>query len=184
MREQVESVGARFLDIGLSTGEASVKNGYARAMDESFYQRQREKMTEIVGESDVVITTAAVPGKKAPILVTNAMVQGMRAGSVIIDLGAEGGGNCEATRPGETVEAWGVKIVGPLNLPSTVAAHASQMLAKNLSSFLLHIIKDGAIRMDPKDPILNDTLLTNNGGIVSEPVRDRLGLTSEPAIAV
>ncbi|HXI02588.1 MAG TPA: NAD(P) transhydrogenase subunit alpha [Candidatus Saccharimonadales bacterium] len=184
VREQVESVGGRFLDLGLKTADASVKNGYARAMDEEFYRRQQEMMSHTVGESDAVITTAAVPGKKAPILVTEAMVRKMRPGSIIVDLAAEGGGNCEMTRAGETVEAWGVRIMGPVNLPSSVATHASQMFAKNVAAFLTHAIKDGAFREDPEDSILNDTLLTRDGEIASAPVRSRLGMNSETVAAV
>jgi NAD(P) transhydrogenase subunit alpha len=153
-------------------------------MDETFYRRQQELMTGAIGESDAVITTAAVPGKKAPTLVTEKMVREMRPGSVIVDLAAEGGGNCELTRPGETVEVEGVKIMGPLNVPSMMATHASQMFARNISAFLLHLVKDGAIRRDPDDPILRDTPLTLDGEVVSDPVRDRLGLASEPAVAV
>jgi NAD(P) transhydrogenase subunit alpha len=184
VREQVESVGGRFLEIALEAEDASEQSGYARSMDESFYRRQQELMTGAVGESDAVITTAAVPGKKAPTLVTGKMVREMRPGSVIVDLAAEGGGNCEVTRPGETVEVEGVKIMGPLNVPSMMATHASQMFARNISAFLLHLVKDGAIRRDPDDPILRDTPLTLDGEVVSDPVRDRLGLASEPAVAV
>lgn len=184
VRDQVISVGGRFLDLGLETVDASAKNGYARAMDEEFYRKQREAMLSAVAESDAVITTAAVPGKKAPVLVTEEMVKAMRPGSVIVDLGAEGGGNCELTRPGETVKAYGVRIFGPLNIPAEVATHASQMFAKNISAFLRHIIKDGALREDAEDPILNETCLTRDGDVASKPVREKLGLPTEPAVAV
>jgi NAD(P) transhydrogenase subunit alpha len=180
VRDQVASVGGRFLDLGLEAGDSSVKNGYARAMDDLFYKRQQEAMLTAVAESDAVITTAAVPGKKAPRLVTGAMVHAMQPGSLVMDLAAEVGGNCELTRPGETVDAGGVRIFGPLNIPSMVATHASQMLAKNISAFLRHIVKDGAVREDESDAILNDTCLTRGGEIASQPVRDKLGLPSEP----
>ncbi len=184
VKEQVESVGARFLDLGLETPGATAKHGYAKAMDEGFYRRQREMMAEAVAESDAVITTAAVPGRKAPSLVSEGMVRRMRPGSVVVDLAAEGGGNCELTRPGETVEAWGVRVMGPLNLPATMATHASQMLARNISAFLLHVVKNGSLMTDPGDPILNETFLTREGDVASEIVRERLGLSSPSAIAV
>ena len=118
VKEQVESLGAKFLELELETEEAETSGGYAKAMDEEFYRRQREMMKQVIAESDVVITTAAIPGKKAPVLVTEEMVRGMRSGSVIVDLAAEGGGNCELTQPGETINVNGVHILGPLNLPS------------------------------------------------------------------
>ncbi len=184
VKEQVESVGARFLDLGLETAGATVKHGYAKAMDEAFYRRQQEAMAEAVAESDAVLTTAAVPGKRAPKLVTEAMVRRMRPGSVVVDLAAESGGNCELTRPGETIDASGVSVIGPLNVPSTMATHASQMLARNITAFLLHVLQDGALRSDPGDAILNETLLTRDGAVASEPVRERLGLSSPSAVAV
>ncbi|MDP7529731.1 MAG: Re/Si-specific NAD(P)(+) transhydrogenase subunit alpha, partial [Candidatus Marinimicrobia bacterium] len=140
VKEQVESLGAKFLVLELETEEAETSGGYAKAMDEEFYRRQREMMKQVVAESDVVITTAAIPGKKSPVLVTEEMVRGMHSGSVIVDLAAEGGGNCELTQPGETLNVNGVHILGPLNLPSTIPHHASQMYSKNVTSFLENLL--------------------------------------------
>ncbi|MCZ6788375.1 MAG: NAD(P)(+) transhydrogenase (Re/Si-specific) subunit alpha, partial [Chloroflexi bacterium] len=182
VKEQVESLGARFLELELQTEEAETAGGYARAMGDEFYNRQREMMAQVVTDSDVVITTAAVPGGKAPVLITKEMVQGMRVGSVIVDLAAEGGGNCELTRPGESVEADGVTILGPLNLPSTVPYHASQMYARNVAAFLQNLVKDGELRLDMEDQIISDSLLTHQGEVVNPRVRELLGLpASVPA---
>ena len=181
VKEQVESLGAKFLELELETVEAEASGGYARAMDDEFYRRQREMMKQGVAESDVVITTAAIPGKKAPILLTDEMIQGMRPGSVIVDLAAEGGGNCEPTRPRETVEAHGVTILGPTNLPSTVPYHASQMYARNVTAFLLNLVEDGELRLNLEDPIIRDTLLTHQGEVVNPPVRELLGLPASSA---
>ena len=138
-------------------------------------------MTQVVAESDVVITTAAIPGKKAPTLLTQAMVEGMRPGSVIVDVAAEGGGNCELTRPGEAIEAHGVTILGPTNLPSTIPYHASQMYAKNVTAFLLNLVKNGELRVDLEDQIIRDTLLTHQGEVVNARVRELLGLPASSA---
>ncbi|MCH8011975.1 MAG: Re/Si-specific NAD(P)(+) transhydrogenase subunit alpha [Candidatus Marinimicrobia bacterium] len=183
VKEQVESLGAKFLELKLETEEAETSGGYAKAMDEEFYRRQREMMKQVVAESDVVITTAAVPGKKAPVLITEEMVQGMHPGSVIVDLAAEGGGNCDLTRPGETIEVHGVHILGPLNLPSTIPYHASQMYAKNVTTFLENLVKDGELNLNLEDPIIKDTLLTHKGEVVNPMVRELLGLpvSSQPA---
>jgi NAD(P) transhydrogenase subunit alpha len=150
-------------------------------MGEEFYRRQREMMAQAVAESDVVITTAAIPGKKAPTLLTQAMVEGMRPGSVIVDLAAEGGGNCELTRPGEAIEAHGVTILGPTNLPSTIPYHASQMYAKNVTAFLQNLVKNGELRVDLEDQIIRDTLLTHQGEVVNAQVRELLGLPASSA---
>ena len=182
VKEQVESLGARFLELELQTEEAETAGGYARAMGDEFYSRQREMMAQVVTDSDVVITTAAVPGGKAPVLITKEMVQGMRVGSVIIDLAAEGGGNCELTQPGESVEVDGVTILGPLNLPSTVPYHASQMYARNAAAFLQNLVKDGELRLDMEDQIVRDSLLAHLGEVVNPRVRELLGLpASVPA---
>ena len=182
VKEQVESLGARFLELELQTEEAETAGGYARAMGDEFYNRQREMMAQVVTDSDVVITTAAVPGGKAPVLVTEQMVQGMRAGSVIVDLAAEGGGNCELTQPGESVEIDGVTILGPLNLPSTVPYHASQMYARNVAAFLQNLVKDGELRLDMEDQIVRDSILAHQGEVVNPRVRELLGLpASVPA---
>jgi NAD(P) transhydrogenase subunit alpha len=135
-------------------------------MDEEFYRKQRELMTRVVAEHDVVITTAAIPGKKAPVLVTAEMVAGMASGSVIVDLAAEFGGNCELTKPDETVVANGVTILGPTNAPSDVPYHASQMFSKNVCTFLLHLLKDGQLQFNVEDEITRDTLVAREGKIV------------------
>jgi NAD(P) transhydrogenase subunit alpha len=165
-REQVRSVGAAFVEFPLETGEAEAAGGYARQMDEAFYRRQRELMHRVVAESDVVIATAAVPGKKAPVLVTAEMVAAMAPGSVIVDLAAERGGNCERTRPGEKIVEHGVIILGPVNLPSEVAYHASQMYAKNVSTFLLHLVQEGQLQLDLEDPITRETLVARDGTVI------------------
>jgi NAD(P) transhydrogenase subunit alpha len=174
VKEQVESVGAKFVELPLETAGAEDKGGYAKALDEDFYRRQRELMARVLAESNVVITTAAVPGRKAPILVTEEMVAGMPPGSVIVDLAVERGGNCELTEPDRTVEKHGVTIIGPANLPSTVPYHASQMYARNISTFLLHIAKNGEIRLDSNDEILRETLLARDGRVVHPRVLELL----------
>jgi NAD(P) transhydrogenase subunit alpha len=181
VKEQVISLGAQFVELPLEAGQAEDKGGYAKALGEDFYRRQRELMTEVLSESSVVITTAAVPGKKAPVLVTGEMVSKMAPGSMIVDLAAERGGNCELTQPGETVTEHGVQIMGPLNVPSTVAYHASQMYSKNISTFLLHLVKDGQMQFDAEDQITNDTLITRGGAIVNARVREALGLEQPSA---
>jgi NAD(P) transhydrogenase subunit alpha len=176
VKEQVESLGAKFVELPLESADAETAGGYAKAMGEEFYRRQREMMTKVVAESDVVITTAAVPGKKAPILITDEMIKGMRSGSVIVDLAAETGGNCELTRPGETVEAHGVTIIGPANLPSTIPYHASMMYANNITAFLQNLVQNGEVRLNLEDPIIRDTLLTHKGEVMNAQVRERLGM--------
>ncbi len=171
-KEQVLSLGAKFVELGLESEQAEDKGGYAKAMDEEFYRRQREMMKEVVGESDLVITTAMVPGKRAPVLVTEEMVRGMKPGSVIVDLSAERGGNCELTVPGETVEKHGVRIVGVMNLPSEVPHDASQMYSKNVANFLNLLIKDGEFHIDLEDDIVRETLLLREGELVSERIRE------------
>ena len=171
-KEQVQSLGGRFVELAIETKDAEDARGYARVQDETFYQRQRELLGRVVAESDIVITAAVVPGKKSPILVTKAMVEMMAPGSVIVDLAAERGGNCELTRAGEKIIEHGVTLIGWFNLASTVPYHASQMYAKNLSAFLAHIVKDGQVRMDLTDEIIRDTLVTQGGEIVNARVRD------------
>jgi len=175
VKEQVQSLGARFLELGLESKEAEDKGGYAKALDEEFYRKQREMMAGAIAESDVVITTASVPGKKAPVLVTAEMVRGMKAGSVIVDVAAERGGNCELTRPGEETEENGVAILGPANLPSLVPVDASQMYARNISTFLLHMVKEGRLEVDAEDEIVRETLLTRDGKVVHPRVLELLG---------
>ncbi|HXV62470.1 MAG TPA: Re/Si-specific NAD(P)(+) transhydrogenase subunit alpha [Vicinamibacteria bacterium] len=174
VKEQVESLGAKFVEMALETQAAEDASGYAKAMGEEFYQRQRELMGRAVADSDVVITTAAVPGKRAPVLITREMVLSMAPGSVVVDLAAEGGGNCELTRAGETVQLDGVTILGPVNLPATVPNHASQMYSSNVTAFVSNLIKDGRVDLDGDDPIVNDTLLTREGKVVSTRVRELL----------
>lgn len=177
VKEQVLSLGAKFVDLPLDTGDAQDKGGYAKAQDEAFYQLQRDLLTKVLTSSDVVITTAAVPGKKAPILITADMVAGMSPGSVIVDLAAERGGNCALTRVNETVVKHGVTIIGPENPASLVPYHASQMYSKNIATFLLHVVNKGEITLDVEDEITRDTLLTRDGEIVHPQVRTLLGLS-------
>ncbi len=180
VKEQVESLGARYLELPLETAGAEDQSGYARALDEEFYRKQRELMRKAVAEHDVVISTAAVPGRKAPLLITREMVAAMRPGSVIVDVAAERGGNCELTRPGETVVENGVTILGPLNLPSAIAVHASQMYARNISTFLLSMVKEGRLAPNPEDEIVRQTLLTRDGRVVHPQVLERLESSQEP----
>jgi len=175
-KEQVQSLGGRFVELPIEAKDAEDARGYARAQDEDFYRKQRELLGKVVGESDVVITAAVVPGKKSPVLVTKEMVSKMAPGSVIVDLAAERGGNCELTRSGETVVVGGVKIVGLANLASTVPYHASQLYAKNLSAFLLHLTKDGKLQLNTEDEIIRETLLTREGEVANARVREFFSL--------
>jgi NAD(P) transhydrogenase subunit alpha len=176
VKEQIESLGARFVVLDVEGGGAEDKGGYAKAMGEDFYRRQREAMASVLAEQNVVITTAAVPGKKAPILITREMVERMPPGSLVVDIAAERGGNCELTRPGETVEHGGVSVMGPLNLASSVPYHASQMYAKNIATFLKYLIKDGQLALDRGDEIVRETLVTHAGEVVHAKVRELMGL--------
>ena len=181
VREQVESLGGKFVELPLETAQAEGTGGYAKAMDEAFYRRQREMMAKVVAESDVVITTAAVPGKKSPVLVTAEMVRGMGPGSVIVDLAAERGGNCELSQPDQTVVEGGVSILGPTNLPATIPYHASQLYSKNVVTFLSHLVKDGQLAFDIEDEISRETLVTRDGQVVNDRVRAALGMESPPS---
>jgi len=174
VKEQVQSLGAKFVELDVAAADAEAKGGYAKAMDEDFYRRQREAMTRVVADMDVVITTAAVPGQKAPVLITREMLTGMRPGSVVLDLAAERGGNCEATVPGETVQVGGVSVLGPVNLPATVPFHASQMYAKNITTFLLHVVKNGELQLTADDEITRETLVVRDGQVVHPRVKERL----------
>ncbi len=176
VKEQIMSLGAKFVELPLETGDSEDAGGYAKAQDEAFYQKQRELLGKVIANSDVVISTAAVPGKKAPILITAEMVAGMAPGSVIVDLAAERGGNCELTKPGETIVSHGVTIQGPENLPSTVPYHASQMYSKNVATFLLHLVKKGELTLDMNDEITKETMMTQNGEVVLARIREALGL--------
>ena len=174
-KEQVKSLGGRFVELPITAQNAEDARGYGTAQDESFYVRQRELLTRAVAENDIVITTAVVPGKKAPVLITSDMIANMAPGSVIVDLAAERGGNCEATRAGEIVVEHDVKIIGHINLASEVPYHASQMYARNLTAFVLHLVKDGRLRTND-DEIVRETLLTDQGEIVNRRVREFFGL--------
>jgi NAD(P) transhydrogenase subunit alpha len=180
VREQVQSLGGRFVEIAIEAKDAQDARGYATAQGEEFYKKQRDLLGKVVAESDVVITAAVIPGKKSPILVTKEMVRGMAPGSVIVDLAAERGGNCELTRAEEQVQEHGVTIIGSINLASTVPYHASQMYAKNVATFLLHMVKEGKLQINPQDEIVRETLLTQGGEIVSARLREIYKL---PALA-
>ncbi|MHC4992635.1 MAG: Re/Si-specific NAD(P)(+) transhydrogenase subunit alpha [Planctomycetota bacterium] len=181
VKEQVESLGGKFVQLQIEAQQSEDAGGYAKAMDETFYKKQAELMTHTVGESDVVITTAAVPGKKAPILVTADMVAGMAPGSVVVDMAAERGGNCELTRSGEDVVEGGVTIMGPTNLPATVPNHASLMYSRNMTTVVQYLVKDGQLELDPEDEIVSGTMLTRDGAVVHELVREVLGLQAPVA---
>ncbi len=180
-KEQVQSLGGRFVELPIEAKDAQDERGYGKAQDESFYQRQRELLGRVIAESDVVIAAAVVPGKKPPVLVTREQVGKMAPGSVIVDLAAERGGNCELTRPGETIVESGVTVIGTINLASRVPYHASQMYARNVSAFLLHLFKDGKLQLDLTDEIVRDTLLTRGGEVVNARVREFFGL---PALRI
>jgi NAD(P) transhydrogenase subunit alpha len=171
VKEQVESLGAKFVELALETKDAEAQTGYAKAQSEEFYQRQRQLMQTCVAGADVVITTALIPGQRAPVLITEEMVQGMRPGSILIDLAAEQGGNCALTEAGQEVVRHGVVLIGPVNLPATVPFHASQMYARNVTNFLLHLFKDGRLHLDLSDELTRGPLVTHQGGIVHEAVK-------------
>ena len=175
-KEQVQSLGGRFVELPIEAKDAQDARGYGTAQDETFYQRQRELLGRVVKESDVVITAAVIPGKKSPVLVTEDMVKGMAPGSVIFDLAAERGGNCELTETGKTVQRHGVTIIGAINLASGVPYHASQMYGRNITAFLTHLVKDGKVRVDLEDEIIRETLLTHGGEVVNQRVREFFSL--------
>jgi NAD(P) transhydrogenase subunit alpha len=171
-KEQVQSLGGRFVELPIEAQNAQDARGYGTAQDETFYARQRELLTRVVAESDVVITAAVIPGKKSPVLITADMVKGMAPGSVIVDLAAERGGNCELTRTGETVEVGGVTIIGAINLATSVPYHASQMYARNITTFLLYMVKEGKLQLNLQDEIIRETMITNGGEVVNARVRE------------
>ncbi len=175
-KEQVQSLGGRFVELPIEAKDAQDARGYARAQDESFYARQRELLGKVVAESEVVITAAVIPGKKSPILVTAEMVRSMALGSVIVDIAAERGGNCELTRQGETIVDHGVTIIGQINIASGVPYHASQMYARNVTAFLLHLVKDGKLQLNLEDEITRDTLFTRGGEVFNPRVREFFAL--------
>jgi H+-translocating NAD(P) transhydrogenase subunit alpha len=174
-REQVESLGARFVVLAVEAEGAEDKGGYAKAMGEEFYRRQRELLGDVLAEQNVVITTAAVPGRKAPVLVTREMVRRMAPGSIIVDIAAERGGNCEITQPGEVIDEGGVRVFGPVNLPASIPYHASQMYARNIMTLVKYLLKDGGLALDREDEIVRETLVTHGGEVVHPRVRELLG---------
>jgi NAD(P) transhydrogenase subunit alpha len=183
VREQVESIGARFVELALETGDAEDAGGYARAQSEDFYDQQREELARHVAASDVVITTALVPGQPAPRLITEDAVRSMRPGSVIVDLAAEKGGNCDCTEAGRDVVAHGVTIIGRTNLPAEVPAHASQMYAKNVLTFLDHLLEeDGCLTFDLEDEITAGTLVTRGGEVLHSTVIEQLAKRDEERV--
>jgi NAD(P) transhydrogenase subunit alpha len=175
-KEQVQSLGGRFVELPIEAKDAQDAGGYAKAQDEEFYRRQRELLGKVVAESDVVITAAVVPGKKSPVLVTREMVANMAPGSVVVDLAAERGGNCESTKAGQTIVEHGVTIIGLFNLATAVPYHASQMYAKNITAFLLHMVKEGKLQLNLEDEIIQSTLLTHGGEVINGRVREFFSL--------
>lgn len=177
VKEQIESLGAKFVEMDLQSGDAEDKGGYAKEMGEEFIRKQRELMTSVLADSHVAVTTAAIPGRKAPILITAQMVDSMRPGSVIVDLAAERGGNCELTKVDEVVEKNGVTILGPSNLPSKIPFHSSQLFAKNVTTFIKELTDDkGALTLDMENEVHRGTLLTREGEVVHEQIRKILDL--------
>ncbi len=175
-KEQVQSLGGRFVELPIEAKDAQDAGGYAKAQDEDFYRRQRELLAKVVAESDIVITAAVIPGKKSPVLVTREMVAGMAPGSVIVDLAAERGGNCEYTQAGRKIVEHGVTIIVYFNFSSTVPYHASQMYARNITAFLLPMIKDGKLHINLDDEIIQTTLVTREGEVVNGRVREFFSL--------
>ena len=173
-KEQITSLGGKLVEMPLDTSAAEGKGGYAQAMDEASNKKQQEFMVKPVAASDVVITTAAVPGQKSPLLVTKQAVEGMAPGSVIVDLAAERGGNCEVTQAGQRIVHNGVTVLGPLNLPAEIPQHASQMYAKNISTFLLNLVKDKQVQLNLEDEIIRDTLIARDGQIVHARIQQLL----------
>jgi NAD(P) transhydrogenase subunit alpha len=171
VKEQVESLGAKFVELDLETKDAQEKTGYAKAQSEEFYIKQRQMMLKYLAAADVVIPTALIPGQRAPVLITEEMVKGMRPGSVIVDLAAEQGGNCALTEPGQEVVKYGVVIIGPANLPSSLPFHASQMYARTVTNYLLHLFKQGTIQLDRSDELTRGPMVTYQGEIVHEAVK-------------
>jgi H+-translocating NAD(P) transhydrogenase subunit alpha len=176
VKEQIESLGARFVELPLDTSDAEGAGGYAKAQSEEFLAKQRELLGSRVKLSDAVVSTAAVPGARAPVLIDAETVAGMKPGSVIVDLAAATGGNCALTKADETVVAHGVTILGPTNLASDAAADASRVYARNLATLLLHLVKDGALVIDLEDEITKGALVTRDGQVVHPAVRSKLGL--------
>lgn len=172
VKEQIESLGAEFIELQIDAGDSEDAGGYAKAQDEAFYRRQREELAKVAGQNDVVVTTAAIPGQPSPLLITADAVRSMDPGSVIVDLASERGGNCELTRPGETVVEDGVQIMGPLNLPAAVPNHASQMYSHNISTFLRHLLGEEELQFDMEDEITRETLVMRDGQVVHPRIRE------------
>lgn len=175
-REQVESLGAKFVELQLEAAESEDQGGYAKALGEDFYQKQRELMAAVVSESDVVITTAAIPGQTSPLLITSEAVEGMASGGVIVDLAAERGGNCELSVADQRIVKNEIVILGPTNLPAEIPNHASQMFSNNVTNFLLNLVKDGEINLDLDDEIIAGTMVTHEGQVSNSRIRELLGL--------
>jgi NAD(P) transhydrogenase subunit alpha len=170
-KEQVASLGAKFVELPIEAKDAQTAGGYAKAQSEEFYRKQQELLAEHAQASDIVITTALVPGKQAPILISEDAVKGMRFGSVIVDLACEQGGNCVLSEPGRSVVKYGITIHGPLNLPSTMAPQASQLYSRNIIAFLSTMLKDNTLSIDLKDDLIRGTLVIHNGEVVHEPTK-------------
>lgn len=183
VREQVESLGAKFVELDVQAEQSETTGGYAKQMDEDFYRRQREAMQKVIADCDVVITTAAIPGRKAPVLVTKDMVEAMAEGSVIVDLAAERGGNCEVTVAGQTIHHNGVDVLGPCNLASDVPVHASEMFSRNILTFLQLLIKDGQLNINMDDEIVRETLLSRGRQVLNGRVRELLNMPALPVPA-
>ncbi len=185
-KEQVQSLGGRFVELPIEAKDAQDARGYATAQGEDFYRRQRELLAKVVSESDVVITAAVIPGKKSPVLVTADMVRGMAPGSVLVDIASERGGNCELTEMGKVVVKQGVKLIGTINVASGVPYHASQMYARNITNFLVHLVKDGKMQLNMQDEITRETLVTHGGEVVNPRVREYFSMpvlkTEEPQV--
>ena len=181
VKDQIQSLGAKFVELPLDTSAAEDKGGYAKGQDESFLRRQRELLAKVVAGSDVVVSAAAVPGRRAPVLVSADMLKAMRPGSVVVDLAAEQGGNCEASEPGRDVVRHGVKVLAPLSLATTVPHHASQLYARNVANFVVNMVKKGELQLDADDEIVRDSMLTRGGEIVAPRVREALSLPPLPA---
>lgn len=179
-REEVESLGARFVELPLETGQEEGSGGYAKQLSEETIKKQQELMAKTVAASDVVITTAQVQGSTAPQIITTEMIKGMAPGSVIIDLAAEQGGNCEPTVAGEVVDVEGVRVIGVVNLPGTIPVHASQLFGKNVANFLGLMVSDGRLDTEVDDDVIRDSVVARGGDVVNNRVREALGLEKLP----
>ena len=175
VKEQVESLGAKFVEVESDNDDGVGEGGYAKETSEDYKNRQQKKIKEHIAKSNLVITTALIPGRPAPLLIPRDMVEGMKPGSAIVDLASENGGNCELTKPGEIILHNGVKIDGTLNLPATMQIHASQLYAKNVSTFLTYMVKDGNLDLNLDDEIISGSMFTHNGQVTHEPTSKALG---------